>query len=238
MPEVIPNAVRVRLLSLVANQGAVNVLHAQVGGTLVVNQALANSLGAAVKSAWTSRFGALFSGQAALVRVTVRDLRTANQPEFLDTGAQVSGTNVADSLPPQDALCVTLKTAKSGKSFRGRVYIGGWAESENVAGGTASTAASSAAVGFMGDVQAAMTAQQMTLAVASRPSNRKVINETEFFPDGTSEVRKISETSQKAGGVEPVNLIQSRNAAWETQRRRGNGRGGLPTLVSIAEIHI
>jgi hypothetical protein len=233
-PLVVTNAVQVRLLGTVAAQGSVTVLHAQKSGGLVITQALANTVGAAIKAAWTSRFGTLCPSGATLVRVGLRDLTTANQTEFLDTGGGVGGTAVAESLPAQVAACVTLRTAESGKSARGRAYFGGFTETENLAGGVMSGAVASAIVSFMTDVQAALTASTMTLAVLSRPAYAYVITKTWTFPAGGTEDEVIGRGTARTGRILPVTTIQSRNTAWETQRRRNNGRGAVPTAFSGA----
>lgn len=230
-PLVVTNAVQVRLLGTVAAQGSVNVLHARKGAGLVISQALANTVGAAIKAAWTTRFSTLCGSNTSLVRIGLRDLTAANQPEFLDTGGAVGGVTAGDPLPAQVAACVTLRTQFSGKSNRGRVYIGGFNETENIGAGAMSTAVAAAVVAFVGDVQAALTASTMTLAILSRPAYAFVDTRSWTLPNGTTQVDTIGRGNARPGAIEPVTIIQSRNTAWETQRRRNNGRGGLPTTL-------
>jgi hypothetical protein len=233
-PLVVPNAVQVRLLGLVGGQLAVNVLHAQKSGGLVITQTLTNTVGAAIKSAWTSRFGTLVTASGALVRVGLKDLTAANQTEFLDTGASVGGTAVGDTLPGQVAACVTLRTANSGKSARGRAYFGGFSETENVAGAVMSAAVAAAIVAFMQDVQSALTASTMTLGVLSRPAYAYVIEKTWTLPAGSTQTDTIGRGTARPGAILPVTLIQSRDTKWESQRRRSNGRGVPPTVFNGA----
>jgi hypothetical protein len=217
---VIANTVEVRLLWALAGNGAINVLHA-TSPTVPVNQALANTLGAAIKSAFTANLGPMFNSGSGLIRVGVRDLRIEHAAEFLDAGTSVVGSGVGDSLPSQVALCITLRTASAGKSFRGRVYLGGFIETENDAAGTALTVVST------------------TFAVASRPAERTTLVETTFHNDGTTSTRTVTQSPARAGGSTPVTSISSRNSQWETQRRRTNGRGAVPTsLTAVAESHI
>lgn len=238
-PKVISNCVEVRLLMNYSTNGGVNVLHASKAAGRVVDQALANTLGAAIKSAWTANLGALCNGSVALVRVGVRDLTQANQPEFLDSGSQVAGTAVGDALPPQTALCITLRTALSGKSFRGRVYVGGFAESENQTTGNANTTTQTAAVAYITAIQAAMSASQLTMSVASMPAYAFTDTRTWTLNDGTTRVDTLGHGNARNGTQQAVTIIQSRNTAWETQRRRNNGRGSLPTTFnSLTEMHL
>jgi len=234
-PLVIPNAVQVRLLFNLAGSGAVNVLGAQRPAGLVIDQTITNTVGAAIKAAWSTNIGPLCIGNVALVRVGLRDLGSANRPEFLDSGAQATGTAPAgDSLPPSTAMCITLKTALSGKSFRGRVYLGGFDEAQNGASGAALQAAADAGVAFITAIGAALTASTMTLAVLSRPAFATVTNKTTTFSDGSTQVETISRTNAHPGTSQAVTLIQSRNLGWETQRRRANQRGAIPTLGAVA----
>jgi len=236
LPLVIPNCVQVRLLWAISGTGGVNVLHAITTGSVVVNQTLANTIGSAIKAAYTARLSSLQGPGSAIVRVGVRDLRGPNLAEFLDSGALVNGVGVGDPLPSQLAACVTLRTANSGKSFRGRVYVGGFNEAQNDASGLTATAANTASVNFLADVQATLQANGMNLAVATRPAEAKVITETTNHNDGTTTVRTLSRQTAKNGLATAVTLIAARDAAWQTQRRRNNGRGAVPTaLTSVFE---
>lgn len=231
-PLVVTNAVQIRLLGTYGSNGVANVLHARKTAGTAITQTLANTVGAAIKSAWSAQIGALTSGSTSLVRVGLRDLTAANQPEFLDTGAPAVGVVVSETLPPQTALCVTLRTQFSGKSARGRVYVYGFTEAQNDPNGQATTAAVNAATAFITGIQSALATSQLTLSVLSRPSLAFVDTRTWTLANGQTQVDTLGRGSARSGGVEPVTIIQSRNNAWETQRRRNNGRGGLPSLLN------
>lgn len=227
---IIPATVEVRLLWIFGGQGAVNVLHAIAPGGFVVNQTTTNTLGAAVKSAYTANLATQQPPSTSLVRVTMRDKRVAAAAEFLDTGAAVPGTGTADDpLPPQTAMCITLRTAQSGKSFRGRTYLGGFGELSNQTGGLIAGPASTAGIAFMNAVSAAMTSSGLTFAVSTRAAEASVLQRVTNHADGTTTTTVLSRTTAKSGNSTPVTLLQSRNAVWETQRRRNNGRGAQPT---------
>lgn len=218
-------------------QLAMNVLGVVVTGNPTFDQALANTLGTAVKTAYTTNLATSQAPTASLVRVGIRDYRTANRPEFRDANAAVSGSAAGDALPSQVALCISLRTASTGKSGRGRVYLPGWSEAFNVANGIASAGIATAAVTFIQAIDTALKSNGMALGVLSRPAERQTIVRTTFHNDGTSTVDTLSNVSQKAGQVLPVTLIESRNTNWETQRRRGNQRGAVPsTLFPVASV--
>lgn len=232
-PLVVPNAVQIRLMYGIAGNGAFNVIHARKLAAQVVTQALTNLIGAAIKSAWSARIAGLSNAGVGLIRVGLRDLSAPNQPEFLDTGAVVTGTGVGETLPAGVSSCVTLRTALTGKSQRGRIYIGGFTELQNTNNATMDPAAGTAATAFVQDISAALTAQQLTLGVLSRPAYAYVDNRAWTFSNGETEVDVIGRGNARPGGINDVTLIQSRNNNWESQRRRQNGRGTLPTSFSM-----
>lgn len=233
---VVPNTVEVRLLWSLVGAGAVNVLHATATGGLVVNQALANTLGSAIKSSFGSTWGPHVAANRTLSRVGVRDLRGPNLTEYLDTGAVAAGTGVGDPLPPQAAICITLRTGKAGKSYRGRVYLPGGIEADNDTTGTIATAASTAAVAFITGIQSAMTASGLTLAVTSKPAERTTLVRNTFHADGSQTTKTLSETTAKSGESNAVTSSASRDARWETQRRRANAVGSAVSLyTNVAE---
>lgn len=234
---IIANTVEVRLLWAFNGQGAINVLHATAPAGTAVNQALANALGTPIKAAFTSNLAPLMTAGNSLVRVGVRDLRVAAGAEFLDVGALVTGSGVGDNLPQYVALCVTLRTASAGKSFRGRIYYGGFNEAQNDTNGNALAAVSTAVVAFTTAVQAAMTANQLTFAVASRPAERYTVVRTTFHNDGSTTAKTITQGPARPGGSTPVTSIAVRSARWETQRRRTNSRGAPPTLLTNVAEH-
>lgn len=228
----IPNTVQVRLLWAIASNGAINVLHAIAPAGFAVNQTTANTLGSAIKGTAFPPFAGSLHVGTQLVRVGLRDMRVVGGTEFLDAGAAVTGTVAGDPLPPQTAGCITLRTALSGKSFRGRVYLGGAAEPDNIAGGLMSSTFQTAAVAFLTAVSSAMTASGLTFCVSTRAAEETIITATTNHTDGTTTVRTLSHERAKAAQSNAVTLIQSRNASWETQRRRNNGRGALPTIFN------
>ena len=235
----IPNAAQVTLLWSVSGNLAENVLGASHTGGVVFNQALAESLGAAIKAAFTSNLSSRMTANSTLARVGVRSLSSPNLPMFRDTGATVTGVAVGDALPPYVAECITLRTSRSGKSYRGRTYLSGWAESENDPNGRQSAASATAGVAFVQAISAAMTAAGLTLAVLSRPAYEQILQETTIIPGGTNIVRTLSHTTPKAGTFTNVSALESRATSWETQTRRVNGRGAIPSLAgSVATVNL
>lgn len=197
---VVANAAQMRLIWGLGGQlYALNVLGVVNTGAVAITQALANTLGTAIKSAVTSSglVGAL-NTTVTLANIGIRDIRTANTAEFLDTGGAVAGTAAGGLLPPQTAFVITLRTASAGRSFRGRVYLCGFDESVNTATGTIQSSATS--VNFVTAIQSALVASSLNLGVLSRPA-----------PDALP---------PRAGFITPVTSVVARDAVWDTQRRR------------------
>jgi hypothetical protein len=231
IPLVIANTVQVRILWALSGQGAVNVLHGIVATGFVVNQSVANTLGSAVKAAFTTHLASLMPANCGITKVGLRDIRIANGTEFLDAGTAASGSAVGDPLPTSTALCVTLRTDKAGKSFRGRTYLGGFAETQNDTNAQASAATATSALAFMAALDTAFDGSSITMAVASRPAERYTVVRTTFHDDGTTTVKTITQGQARTGQSNPVTLFQNRTALWESQRRRANGRGAVVTLL-------
>jgi len=231
-PLVVPNAVQIRLMYTLSGNSAFNVIHARKLGTQVLNQALANLIGSAIKSAWTTTLGPMMGISTGLAKVGIRDLSAANQPEYLDSGVVVTGTSIADPLPTNVASCVTLRTALSGKSMRGRVYLGGFTEAENENTATQAQTSADASTAFLEAVSDALTANGMTLGVLSRPSYSYVDNRTWTLSNGSTLVDQTGRGNARPGAINDVTLIQSRSNGWESQRRRNNPRGNAVALLS------
>lgn len=196
---VVPNAAQMRLIwSLGGQLYALNVMGV-VANAVPITQALTNTIGTAVKSGLTSSAlaGALHPN-VALANIGLRDIRSANTAEFLDSGAAVVGTGTGDALPPQTALVVTLRTASAGRRFRGRVYLPGFCEAVNLTNGVFSALASP--VNFITAIKSALTTSGMDLGVLSRPN-----------PDATP---------PNAGFITVVTSMVLRDSVWDTQRRR------------------
>ena len=197
---VVANAAVMRLIWAQGGvPSAINVLGVVNATNVAITQALTNTVGAAVKAAVASSgLNAGLGPTITLVSVGLRDIRSANQPEFLDSGAAVAGTGATDLLPPQTAFAITLRTASAGRRFRGRVYLYGFCEAFNSATGTA--LGTTAMVNFVTAIKSALTSSSLDLGVLSRPNPNAIpINN---------------------GFISPVTAVVARDSVWDTQRRR------------------
>lgn len=228
----IPNAAQVTLFFALPFNAALNVIGASHSGGVVFDQSLADALGASIKAAFTTHLAPHMTNNTQLARVGVRSLSSPALPMFRDTGAVVAGTAPGDALPAHIAQCITLRTARSGKSYRGRIYLGGWAESVNDVNGRQSSVASTAGVAFVQAVRDALVARNMVMAVLSKPAYEQLLEETTIIPGSDNVVRLVSHTTPKAGSFQNVTSHESITATWETQRRRSNQRTPSPGLLN------
>lgn len=191
---IINNTVQMRLVW--AHSGtpfAVNVLHGiKDVGISSPTQDGVNALFEDLKTRFsTASIRSQINSSISLASVGLRDLNTANEPEFVSTGAPVAGSGSVELLPLNIAACATLRTSKAGPSYRGRFYMTGYTEGMSSAGMMAATVGP-ALVAWLEQVQTAMDTAGLGLAVASR----------------------------KLGVSNAVTAIQVRDNRWDTQRRR------------------
>ena len=234
-PLVINNAVQLRISAVVSNTTAMtNIIGAIKTGTLTVDQALANTLATGVASAWITNMGPRCPSSTILFVLGVRDLSSPSLTEFVAPTTGAGGTAVADDLPGGDSCVVTLRTALSGHRYRGRVYVGGFSELENTAGGAISTAAQTGAAGFISAIDTLLQAHTMRLAVISRPAYAQSFTKTWTNPDGTVQTETHTRPA-RPGAVTQVTSVAVRNSIWDSQRHR-NGLGSGSTLFGLPNV--
>lgn len=193
-PLVIPDTVRVNMVwSLSGAEYAVNVLHYIVPAGQVVNSAAAADLAADIGGAFTGgALDAWIADEIALTRVSVRDIRVANQPEY-SAPINAPGLSAQDPLPLQTSLVATLRTALAGRRYRGRYYQTGFSEAANGATGRADNT-------IVADLEAFLT---------------NISN-----PTVTGNLWALGVMSTVLGETNAVTAIEVRDTVWDTQRRR------------------
>lgn len=153
---------------------------------------------------WVANILPSLSNRWALKEVYAVDLTTQSGPTttYVPPTPDVGGLD-SQSVPQNCALCLTLRTAQRGRSYRGRCYIPGLAE--------ASVDASilTSAVGIdlrdgLGDVIIGMSAISWIASIVSRQENG---------------------TPRTSGLVTPITNVAVRDFVIDSQRRRTPGRG-------------
>jgi hypothetical protein len=228
---VVNNAVQVALyFSLGTGTAMVNVLNAIKTGQVTVDQTLANALDTSIKSAWSSNLGVHCASNCVFGFCTVRDLSAPSLPAFTGSGATVQGAGVGDLLPGASACVVSLRTALAGHRYRGRVYLGGFTEAENLVSGTISAAVQAACASFVQAVDTVLAGHTMRLAVLSRPAYAQTITHTTTDSAGNENITQYNRPA-RPGAITQVISINVRNGSWDSQRSR-NAAGSGGTLYS------
>lgn len=169
-----------------------NVLHFILANP-VINQSFADAVATDIQQAFvSSNWEDEVATVIGLERVRCRSLDTANQAEW--TGIiNDDGLNAGTVMPLQNSVVVTLRTALAGRSYRGRVYLGGLTEAANGSNGAISTTTRDRAQAFIDDIGGEIfTGGRGSLCVASR----------------------------KLLTANSVTSVVTRDGVWDTQRRR------------------
>lgn len=151
---------------------ALNVVGIKRTAGTAVDQSFADAVGLFVKNSFTaSGLTAAIGSSVALAQVGVRDVNTASQPEHLDANPAVPGAAAGALLPPQVALCVTLRTALAGKEYRGRYYQFGYTAGSLTAGGACLQAHADLTRAFIDQLRTTLSTNGLPLQVMSRKLN-------------------------------------------------------------------
>lgn len=171
-PVVIPNTLQFKLEW--GDPGAAgeirfsNVFHAKWGTKPAIDAALAETIFTAAKNGLTTSNWATFvHPSTALKRVQVKDISAADLPWFLSTGAEVAGSGLGDALAEQVAVVATSLTAKAGRQWHGRTYLGGLDAAAQSDARHHGTAAGTAAVAFCDAIRTGLPSG-LVLALAQR----------------------------------------------------------------------
>lgn len=207
-PVVIPNCVEVRLVWSNNGRTFKNVLHGNLTAAGPLNPTIAETLFSAFKTQLTSSsWGAMIHTTTTMTGVEVKDLRAGNNPTLLSTGAAAAGTGTGNASPLSTALVFTLKTAQSGRAFRGRAYLAGLAPIAIADSLHGAAAAFTNGIAFLNGVNSVMGTQGFPLVVAQRALQAGTDKHGNPLP-------------ARAAAVVPVTSINNVNNRLDSQRRR------------------
>lgn len=181
-----------------------NILHYQI--PLGVTAADMTDLGTGLGATWTSAIRALVPTTCVLTSIDVIDLGENPQASvnvIKSTGG--TGTNVSPAMPNNVTCVATLRTAKRGRSFRGRIYHVGLTEADVTGDSLVPGTAASLESGYS-------QFRNVTLASSGKVAGLVVAS---FVADGNP---------RAFGVVTPVTTVQV-NLFVDSQRRRLTGRG-------------
>ena len=204
-----PNTIKVLLHWNYSTRPQLNVLHGMYTASGPLSPNIAETIFAAAKANWNAagNYGSLCGSQMVFTGVGVIDLRSAANPEIPSTSAASPGTGTSSLLPPQNSIVVTERTALTGRSHRGRVYLFGWDTFQVNQDGTIADTAAAAAKSFVDAVNTAMTAQGAPLAILSPALPERPAHDGTMLP-------------AKPFEITPVTSTVVRDRIWDTNRRR------------------
>lgn len=187
-----------------------NVLYGRYSGAFNGSVAQANAiLSTLIAGATWTALATFMPTATGLVRVSIRDVNTANQAIIASTGTGALGTSASAALPAEVAAVVTLRTALTGKSNRGRMYVPNWATNALATGNVIAPAAVTALQNWANaQIQAALSSQGYTLVIGQKA--RAAYTGTTGTPH----------PARPAGSV-AVTSLTVRDNHWDSQRRRG-----------------
>jgi hypothetical protein len=111
-------------------------------------------------------------------------------------------------MPKQAALVWTLRTAFAGRQFRGRSFIGGWAQNaQEVTDGLATTAAQNAGASWLNSLGGTLSTNVGPIALIQR-----------HLPARTG--KNGATLPERQPSMVPITAIVLRNNQWDTMRRR------------------
>lgn len=209
-PVQIPSCVQVKLKwSIAGGKTAYNVLYGRVGGVPAPSVAQADAIFTALGTGaqWTA-LAATLSSTVSFTGVVLKSVHSPGQGEFSSTGAIKAGTEVAQPLPSEVAICTTLKTGFTGPQNRGRMYTTGFTASSLAAGNLVVAATITALGNWANTITGALSAQGYTWVIG-QPARAAYTGAT-----GTQH-------PARAATSVPVSQAVVRDNRWDSQRRRG-----------------
>jgi hypothetical protein len=185
----VADTVQVDLFMIWDGQSIENVFHFKPD--VAVDPFIMFDLGAHLVTWWNANRKTDMPTNLQLSAIKLTDLSTQTGTVVnYGTGLPLVGTNVSPSLPNNCALVVTKRTAKRGRSFRGRIYAPGLVEA-GVTGNTVSAGFVTAALNAYGLIRNfAVGATNWDMVVVSRKQggqwlvNGETNEVTTFTSDG------------------------------------------------------
>lgn len=149
-----------------------NIIHTRWTGGGVPTTAQRQAMVDTVASAWRTDLGGANTRILYRMKTTTSLTQIRSTPLDGVTATLVSpynnaGVEATDALPPGTAFVLTLRTALRGRSYRGRVYLGGFCENIHDPGGICNAGSAAIFIAQMEAVRVALIAITWELVVAS-----------------------------------------------------------------------
>lgn len=166
-PPFIDDLIEFRVASTNQGVACLNVMYV-LGDPLTPYGGNASSAALAIFAFFDDVSAALNSGWTCDNIISI-DRSVANGEELLHTPvAPIVGALGTEVLPLQTQMCVTWRTANSGRRYRGRSYLGGWTVDANTATGELAAGTIALVQTAADDLLTALDTADQHLAVLSR----------------------------------------------------------------------
>jgi hypothetical protein len=186
-----------------------NVLYGRYAGAFAGSVAQANAImtGLSSGAAWTALAGQL-APSTALAAVHLRNVDVPNEPIIESTNPAVPGTVSGAPLPNEVAICITLRTAFTGRQFRGRMYLPGFTNAALGAGNTISGQTIDAINAWAATIRSVFSASGYTWVIGQK---------------ARAAYTGITGTAHPQRDADSVDITTAlvRDNHWDSQRRRG-----------------
>jgi hypothetical protein len=125
----VPNVVQANIRTTIATEQVENILYFRAE-SVEVNDSSMGALGLELINWWENNLSSWLTTAIELREVYLTDLSTQDGPTVTVTPSNppVQGIDADPVLPNNCALCVSFRTGKRGRSFRGRNYVAGLGE--------------------------------------------------------------------------------------------------------------
>jgi len=197
-----PDCAKVVIHYLCQGQKFINILHFQ--NTNDFDTGDLGDLAEAIADSWVANIMPLLSNQISITEVDAVDLRTQSGPEAQHiVTPPVAGSLTSPMLPSNVAVVLTKRTAKRGRSYRGRIYIPGAVHSQE-----------------SGPLEIGTTALANLIS-----GLEAVLSDVDISPWVWGVLSFFLNKVARSQGVFEMGTAISADTLWDSQRRRLSGRG-------------
>lgn len=145
------------------------------------------TIAATAQTWWGTNLKSIFGNENTLRQIRVTDQQVQGGPQYITTINEAGTGGSSTAMPLNVAHVISLRTEKRGRSYRGRVFTGGW-PAVTIANQVDFTgAATTARVTAFTNLQASLDTQGFDVVVPSKQHNNVVTN-----PAETNEVIAIT----------------------------------------------
>lgn len=208
---VIPNCTEVRLVFSLADAKPAHIItHARYTGVFPGTTAMADAIhaGLGTGASWTALAGFL-NAQGSFDRVDLRDKNVENAAYITGTTTATPGTGTGTQFPDEVSAVITLRTAKVGRSFRGRMFVPNWNSTAMGPSNTIIGAAVTALQNWANTIKGVYSGQGLTLVIGQP-------HRLAYTSPHTG-----AQIPERLAGTVDVTTLSVRDNHWDSQRRRG-----------------